>query len=333
VDFFWLGSTKDAKNARRTQGILTKVLCALRVPFVIFVLQKPNPQLLFIYFQPMNYISLNGNIIPGDQPVLSADNRGYRYGDGIFETIKMVREKISLQSLHFERFFSGLELLQLTIPPQLTEEKLAEQILDLCQQNHCCGLSRIRLSAFGGNGGLYDDDRSLHYLVESWPLTQSVNQLNEKGLVIDIYPEARKTCDSFSNLKSANYLPSVMGARHAKHHQLNDCLILNSNGRIAESTIANVFLVNGQTIITPSLEEGCVAGVMRRYLLGKFRVQSSEFRVMEEAITVEQVMDANEVFLTNALSGISWVKNFRNKTYTNSQTVEIYNRFIKTIWE
>jgi branched-chain amino acid aminotransferase len=282
------------------------------------------------YFDPMNYINLNGKIQPGDKPALLVSNRGYRYGDGLFETIKVINGKILLKEYHLERLFSGLLLLKFNIPKLFIAEKLTGEILNLCKKNECEQRARVRLSVFRGNGGLYDEERTLQYIIECWPLNESVNKLNENGLVIDIYPGAKKNCDVFSNLKSANFLPYNMAALYAKENKMNDCLVLNTRGNIADSTIANVFMIKEGVVITPALAEGCVNGVMRRYLIEKLR--SVDYELREEAITISNLETADEVFLTNAIKGVLWVKQFADKIYTNKKTTEIYERFAKTIF-
>lgn len=277
----------------------------------------------------MNSICFNGKIIPADEPVLLASNRGYRYGDGLFETMKVAKGKILLSDHHFERLFAGLALLQFEIPRLFLRQKTEDEIVSLCKKNNCEGLARVRLSVFRGNGGLYDEDKGLQYLIECWPLTESVSKLNENGLVIDVFPGAEKSCDKFSNLKSANFLPYSMAALYAKEKKLNDSLVLNTTGGIADSTIANLFIIKNAIVITPGLEEGCVNGVMRQYLLQK--MQAADCAVQEATLSVNDILVADEVFLTNAIHGIRWVRQFRDMSYGNVKTVEIYNRFIKTI--
>ena len=277
----------------------------------------------------MTSICFNGKIVSGDEPVLMASNRGYRYGDGLFETIKVVNGNTLLNKYHFERLFAGLSLLKFEIPRLFTSEKIEQEILQLCRKNNSEQLARVRLSVFRGNGGLYDEDKGLQYVIECWPLTESINKLNENGLIIDIYPEAEKSCDKFSNIKSANFQPYSMAAIYAKENKLNDCLVLNTSGSIADSTIANLFLIEGDTIITPSLEEGCVNGVMRRHLLTE--LQNAGWKTLETSVSVSDMKNANEIFLTNAINGIRWVRQFRDKVYSNVKTEEIYNRFVKTI--
>lgn len=270
-------------------------------------------------------------MVPADQPVLPADNRGYRYGDGLFETLKVLHKKICLGDDHFDRFFNGLKLLRVEIPAHLDAVKLTERILLLCEKNQCDQLARVRLSASRGNGGLYEDKPGFQYIIECWPASETVNQLNTNGLVIDIFPDARKSSDAFSHLKSANFLPYVMAAQYAKEHQLNDCLVLNHHDRIADATIANLFLIKADSLLTPPLSEGPVAGIMRKHLLEK--CSAAGYTAIEKPIAPADLEEADEVFLTNAMNGIRWVKQYRNKIYSNRQTVEIYNRFVKTIWE
>ena len=279
----------------------------------------------------MNYTCVNGKIVPAGQPILMADNRSYRYGDGLFETLKVWHKQICLSDYHFDRFFAGLRLLRMETPPHLDSVKLTERILLLCEKNQCGLLARVRLSASRGNGGLYEEKPGFLYIIECWPVTEAVNQLNTNGLVIDIFPDARKSSDAFSQLKSANFLPYAMAAQYAREHKLNDCLVLNHHDRIADATIANLFLVKDNILITPPLSEGAVGGVMRKYLLDQ--CHSTGYPAIEQPVAPEDIAAADEIFLTNAINGIRWVKQFGEKLYSNRQTVEIYNRFIKTIWE
>lgn len=262
-----------------------------------------------------------------------ADNKSYRYGDGLFETMKVMSGGICLESFHFERLFSSLQLLQMRLPALVTREKIRQQVLQLCEKNDCMGLARVRLSVFRGNGGIFEGSDELQFLIECWPLSESVNRLNENGLIVDIYPDAKKSCDRFSNIKSANFLPYVMAARYARQNKWNDCLLLNVNDRIADSAIANVFMVKGETIITPPLSEGCINGVMRRYLLEKLKEVDFEIRAQEGSVTIDDLLSADEVFLTNAIQGIKWVARLRDKEYTSVNAGKIYSRFIQTIFK
>jgi branched-chain amino acid aminotransferase len=277
----------------------------------------------------MNSICVNGKIVPGNEPVLAADNRGYRYGDGLFETIKLVQGKIVLEDFHFERLFRGLKLLKYRVPSLFTPASLRKDIIRLAKKNGSEELARVRLSVSRGTGGIYEDPKSLQWLIECWPLNESVNQLNENGLSIDIFPDAQKSCDLYSNLKSANFLIYVMAAQYAKENKLNDCLVSNTKGHLADSTISNIFLVKNKLIITPALPEACVNGVMRRWLIEKLK--HSDFDLREGVVTKNDLEAFDEIFLTNAM-GIRWVKQFRNKTYSNNLTQKIHKEFIEPLY-
>ena len=277
------------------------------------------------YFHCMNEICLNGKIIPGEEPVLNATNRGFRYGDALFETMKLVNGKILLAQYHFERLFAGLRSIKINIPKFFTPEKITSEIIQLCKRNKCEHPARIRLTVFRSDGDLFESGNSLQYLIECSSLNDSANMLNENGLMIDIFPDARKSCDKFSNLKSANYLPYVMAVLYAKENKLNDCLLLNVHEHICDASIANVFWIKNEIIYTPPLSEGCVAGVMRRYLIEKLKT------VREKACEINELENADEVFLTNAIKGIRWVGQLRNKKYNNKRVKEIYKKIFETI--
>ena len=278
----------------------------------------------------MNSVCFNGKIVRADHPIFTAENRGYRYGDGLFETMKVLNGKILLESYHMDRLYSGLRLLKYELPSEFTPEEITEKILLLCHKNDCKALARVRLSVSRGNGGLYNGDEKLQWVVETWPLEQAANRLNDNGFIIDVYPHARKGCDEFANLKSANFLSYVMAARFAKENKMNDSLLLNQFRRIADASIANVFIIKNDLIITPSLSEGGVSGVMRKYLMENLK--NSNYQVQEGTVTVEDLEEASEVFLTNAIKGIRWVGQFRNRTYKNHTSSEIYHRYIETLF-
>ena len=266
------------------------------------------------------HINLNGRILPSGQPVLTADNRGFRYGDGIFETMAVKDGSIRLGRYHFERLMSGAALLQFAASPQFTPEILTTEVLELCRMNGHSASGRVRLVAFRGDVG----DLSPNYIIQSWPLAADNDAFNEKGLSIDLFPEGRKSCDPFSNLKSNNYLLYTLAALYAQNSGLDDCLVLNSHGRIADSSIANLFYIKGNCIFTPALSEGCVAGVMRRYLLES--LPAAGFTVREKETTIDDLESAEEVFLTNALKGIRWVGRLRQLTWGSALARKLYHQ-------
>lgn len=260
-------------------------------------------------------------------PLISPDNRSFRYGDGFFETMRVVNGKLMLEDLHMERLFNSLELLRFQPPKYFTPSYITDQVAGLVLKNQHAALARVRLTVFRGEGGLYDtEDAFPHYLIQSWPLEPATQSLNQNGLELGVYTTARKTCDGFSHVKSNNYLAYVMAALWARENKWNDAIVLNAHDRVADTTIANLFIVKDGTIRTPSLAEGCVAGVMRRHLLHHLRKENMP--VEETMLTIDDVMQASEIFLTNAIAGVKWVKSVGQSSYTNSLATLLHRQLM-----
>ena len=198
-------------------------------------------------------------------------------------------------------------------PAHLDIEKLHQQILQLAAINGHQSNARIRLSFFRDSGGLYDAESTTpHWLIQSWKGPELRPQIQINGLDIGLYPIARKSTDIFSALKTAQFLPYAMAARWAKENQYNDAIVLNTHHRIADTTISNLFIVKEYKIFTPPISEGAINGVMRKYLIAQ--LQQDNYPIIEQPLTPEALLDADEIFLTNVISGIRWVKQFENHT-------------------
>jgi branched-chain amino acid aminotransferase len=249
---------------------------------------------------------------------------------------------IRLGDLHFDRLIAGARYLQLGLSSPFTAEQLAGEVGTLCEKNGHSVSARVRLVLFRGEGvnrgeggipgekGISDRQGDLsNYIIQTSLLPPANDEFNRDGLSLGLFPDARKACDPLSNLKSNNYLPYVLAALYAQKQGNDDCLVLNSRDRIADSTIANLFYVRAGKIYTPPLSEGCVAGVMRRFLLGM--LPATGFDCSEKPVTVEDLAGADEIFLTNALKGIKWVGSFRNKAYTHRLTRSVYQELVKEL--
>jgi branched-chain amino acid aminotransferase len=270
------------------------------------------------------WLNLNGSFIEEKTPVIRADNRAFRYGDGLFETMKVVVGSIRLKELHFERLFKGMETLQIMLQGFVNAEMFEEQIMKTILKNRISGPARVRLTVYRGDGGLYDfNNTSAGYVIQVWSLSSSSMTMNENGLKVGLYEGGRKAMDALANIKSNNYLLYALGAIHAKKYQHNDSIILNTSERVCDATIANVFYVKDGTVFTPPLSEGCVAGVMRNYLLTE--LPSAGYNVVEKETLVDDLMNADEMFLTNAVSGLRWVGEFKGKTYSNNLASKIFH--------
>jgi len=262
--------------------------------------------------------------------VVGPSNRGLRYGDGVFETIRYRDGKLELADLHFARLWKGLQMLQFHLPGLFTPELLQEQIMTLLKKNHHEPCARIRMTVFRGDGGLYDPvSQQPNYLVETWPLNDDGNQLNSNGLVLGIYDAVRKPMGLLSNLKHNNHLPYVLAALHAKNHQWNDAVLLNPENRVCDTTLANLFVVKNEKVFTPPLSEGCIAGVVREHLLRQ--LPASGFSVNERPIEIKDLVEADELFVTNSIHPLRWVQRLDDQEYGNRFIQKIFASVLPTI--
>lgn len=277
------------------------------------------------------FSNFNGKIVKEEDIGISPNNRSFKYGDGCFETMKIIDNNLLLSDLHFQRLFSSLETLRFTVPAFFTAKYVETQIRELVKINGYNTLARIRLVVYRGDGGLYDlENKNVNFIIQSWPGKSDSNYFNEAGFNVNIFTNARITADLFSSIKSNNYLRYAMAAMYAKENELNDCILTNAYNRIADSTIANVFIVTDGVIKTPALTEGCVSGVMRTHLLNCFKKEALPF--IETEISQETLLNASEVFLTNANYGIRWVKSIGSNSYNNSIASLLHKKFIAPLF-
>lgn len=263
------------------------------------------------------HIILNGEIISGSQPVIFHNNRAFCYGDGLFETMHAFGTEILFAESHFSRLNKGMTALKMEIPGSISKEKICREITRLLNRDKLFGSVCVRLTIFRDSDGYYTPKQNtIGYLIECKPLENDYYQLNQKGLSIDIYYDFQKTPGILSQFKTCNSAVYILAGISAKERGLDDCLVLNNRGAIIESSNSNIFLVRKDIIYTPSLEQGCIDGTMRLQVISL--AKSSAIRVEEITITNENVLlDADEIFLTNVISGIRWVMAFRQRRYFN----------------
>ena len=279
---------------------------------------------------PAQKVNFNGKLLPALESIVPAQNRGLRYGDGVFETMKLIEGKVLHAELHFERLFLGLTQLGFEWPRFFTAENLLQQTIELAEKNGHSAAARVRLTVVRGDGGLYDAvSHAPNWIIETMPAPAGISELNSNGLVLGIYESARKTADAFSALKTNNFLPYIMAALHAKKQHWNDALVLNAFGRVADSTIANIWWQEGNQLFTPPLNEGPVAGTVRRRLLE--RLPQFGWSANEMPAEQERLMNADALFLTNAMFGLRWVGDFNGKQFGPGAATQIFQLLQTTI--
>lgn len=261
-----------------------------------------------------HFVNINGKLLAGPDAGIAHDNRAFRYGHGLFETMLLRQGQIDLAPYHWQRLFAGMEQLCFRIPGNWSPTFFTDEVLKTVHRNKPGQLARIRLQVWQGSGGLYEgDNTAAQFIIECFPVAAHITALNENGLVLGIAPGLVKSNDSLANLKSTSALIYAMAARAARSRQWNDALIINNQEHIIESTIANIFWIKNGDLFTPPLTEGCVAGTMRQYLLDHLHVH--QLPVTLKVLTRDELELADEIFLTNAIRKIKWIREIGTRTY------------------
>lgn len=262
------------------------------------------------------FINFNGDIIPAEQQVLTIANRGFKYGDGLFESMRWMKGELKFADLHAERIRKGMKLLKLDSWSHLDTWFIRQRVEELVRRNKIGPDGRIRLTVFRDADGLYSpSNNKMAFALETQKLEESNYTINDKGLIIDVYDEIAKPINILSNLKTCNSLIYVLAGIFKNQNALDEVLILNQNGFLCESMSSNVFVVYDRKLYTPALNEGCIAGVMRQVVMRLAKENGIE--LVEAQINPDILNEADEVFLTNAGRGIQWVMGYNNKRYFN----------------
>ncbi|MBK9283921.1 MAG: aminotransferase class IV [Sphingobacteriaceae bacterium] len=261
------------------------------------------------------YCILNGHLISIYEPAVAFSNRAFRYGDSLFETIRLCNNRIMFLRDHILRLRLGMTVLRMNVPAEFNYENVNELIIQLLKHNSHAPNARIRLTIFRNEGGYYTpESNDISFLIESEELDQ-VYTLNSKGLWMDIYGDTKKPINKLANIKSGNALLFVLAGLAKQSMKLDDCFIINELGNVCESISANVFVVKNGTLYTAPLSEGCVAGIMRKQIMNL--ATENKILTFESPITMNTLMNGDEVFLTSSIKGVEWVGQFKQKFYTN----------------
>jgi len=252
------------------------------------------------------FICLNGQMMPADNPAVMHTNRAFCYGDGLFETIHANGTRLQFFPSHYKRVTGHMSLLKMKPPPGFSEKKVEEQIVRLLNKNRLLKGARVRLAVFRNSGGYYTPaTNESSFLIAATPLENDLYKLNRKGLCTAIYRDIMKPVNSFSNMKTSNSLLYIMAGVKKSETGMDDMIILNDKGRLCEGISSNLFIVKNGELFTPPLSDGCVAGIMRSQILRIARKLG--YSCHETSLLPEDLKNADEFFFTNAIAGIRWV--------------------------
>lgn len=275
-------------------------------------------------------INFNGSIVSQDANILT-QNRAFLYGDAVFETVKIINNKILFLEDHYFRLMSSMRVIRMEIPMNFTMEYFEEQILSLIKINELSVSSRARITVYRNNGGYYlPKNNNVSFLIHAVTLENTHYSIEEKEYEVDLYKDFYVTKQLLSSIKTTNKLINITGSIYADENGLDNCLLLNDSKNVVEALQGNIFMLLGNRLITPPVSEGCLNGVMRKQILGLAK-KIDGLEVVEEMISPFDLQKADELFITNVIKGIQPITKYRKKTFTTkvaNQLVQMLNEMI-----
>ena len=271
-------------------------------------------------------ININGTILEDSEAYLSVDNRGFAYGDAVFETIKVNSNPLFWEA-HYFRLMASMRILRMEIPMHFTSEFLESQIMDLVDiQSEKAKSFRVKLTVFRATGGYYTPtSNAVKFTIALAPLDSDIYNSHTDSCEIELFKDYFIAPNLLSTLKTNNKAINVVGSIFAKENNYDNCLLLNTNKNIIEALNGNVFLVKDNVIKTPPLADGCLKGIIRDQLIDMIS-KSDNYDLIETSISPFELQKADEIFITNVIQGIKPVTKFRKKTYTTEAAKKFQNK-------
>lgn len=255
-------------------------------------------------------------------------NRGFLYGDGVFETLKIVGGKILFFEDHYFRLMAAMRIVRMEIPMNFTLEYLEEQVLSLVEKNKIEQSARARITVYRNNGGLYlPTNNTVSFLIQTSAIENPVYSISEKEYEVDLYKDFYIPKQLLSTLKTTNKMIHVTGSIYAKENDLDNCILLNDSKNVVEALQGNLFMRMGNTLITPPISEGCLNGIMRKQILS-FAKKETILEVVEQVISPFDLQKADELFVTNVIRGIQPITKYRKKEF-EQDTAKVLNTILK----
>lgn len=279
----------------------------------------------------MDYVDFNGVLKPSEEAHLSVQNRGYQYGDAVFETIKVLNSVILFWEDHYLRLMASMRIMRMEIPMNFTMEFLEERALALIDKNLLNQKNvRLKIVVHRKTGGFYTPKHSeVEYIIFAQKIRSDMGKAASDSYEVGLYKDYYIAPDLLSTLKSNNKLLHILGSVFAKENGFANCLLLNTHKMVVESLNANVFLVKDNKIKTPPLSDGCLNGVMRLQI---FKIlKNTDYTIEEASISPFELQKADEIFLTNSISGIIPVTHYKKKSYANKIVFDLQKRLQQEI--
>ena len=275
----------------------------------------------------MSPIIFNQQILRKEEFQISIANRAFLYGDGLFESVKIINGKPFNLDAHLKRLFSASLLLHLEI--NVSRNDFQDDIEILIRENNIKKGGNLKILVFREEGGKYLPlNNSASCLIMSESSDKNSFSLNKKGLELGLFKIQLKPMNKLSNYKTISALQSVMCSLDARQKGKDDCLMFNTENRIIESANSNIFYVKNNIIFTPQLREGCVDGTMRNCILS---LKDLDYKIVENEVKIGDILEAEEVFLTNAIQGVRWVSHIKEQQFTEQKVAKLLTNKINQL--
>lgn len=272
-------------------------------------------------------INLNGSLVLEENASLSYNNRGLNYGDAVFETLRVGAGRIYFWEDHYFRLMASMRILRMEIPMSFTQEYLEEQILATIDANGASkNASRVKILVWRNADGFYNPTTNeIGFYIQSTVLEQPFYMFNDSPYEVELFKDHYITSGLLSTLKTNNKIMNVLGSIYAKENGYANCLLLNEKKQIVEALNGNLFLVKGETIKTPPLGDGCLKGMLRKQILS-ILLEMHDYDIEETSISPFELQKADELFITNVITGIQPISKYRKKEYTNTLAKELIGK-------
>jgi branched-chain amino acid aminotransferase len=275
-------------------------------------------------------VNFNGKLLDSDLQ-LTVSNRSFLYGDGVFETLRVVDNKILFFEDHYFRLLASMRIIRMQIPMSFTLEYLEGQILSLVNQQNIQNSARVRLTVFRNEGGFYSPkDNSVSYVIQASELQNKSYSIVDKSFEVDLYKDFVVTKQLLSTLKTNNKIIQITASIFAQENQLDSCLLINEDKNVIEATNGNLFMLLNNQLITPPIAEGCLNGIMRKQIL-KLAKELENFDVIEKEISPFDLQKADELFITNVILGIQPITKYRKKEFETKLANQLLTKLNQSI--
>ena len=260
-------------------------------------------------------INFNG-VLTDKSDFITPSNRALLYGDAVFETFKVVDNKILFLEDHYFRLMSSMRILRMKIPMNFTLEYLEEQIISLALKSNIANNARVRMTVFRKDGGLYaPETNEVSFIITAKENLSREYLLKKENYEVELFKDFHVSKHLISSLKTTNKIIQVVASVFAKENGFDDCILINDEKNIVETISGNIFMVLDNQIITPPVSDGCLNGIMRKQVINELK-SSTDFNVIENSISPFDLQKADELFLTNVITGMQPITKYRKKSYT-----------------